>query len=213
MNRNICILLVVITCLMGHCGNLCAHVQMKDVFSVMPDSLLPYLTKNNRLDFIDFRASNMKAEVKNKFDEPCVMTMLTDNFLHIDLSKSSTLELKLLPVSDTTQIICMVNTYAGEEKESVVKFYTTSWQCLPCTDYLTLPVADDFFIRPDTMSVSDFNKLKKDVTPKLISAVLSDKDFTMVLSCGLPLLNKSEKKRYESILSSKKLSWNGIKFK
>ena len=28
--------------------------DMKDVFSAMPDSVLPTLTRNNRLDMIDF---------------------------------------------------------------------------------------------------------------------------------------------------------------
>ena len=36
-------------------------VDMKDVFTAMPDSVLPTLTRNNRLDMIDFVASGMKA--------------------------------------------------------------------------------------------------------------------------------------------------------
>ena len=33
-------------------------LKMRDVFKQMPDSLLPYLSKNNRLDFIDFMESD-----------------------------------------------------------------------------------------------------------------------------------------------------------
>ncbi|MDO4802243.1 MAG: DUF3256 family protein, partial [Prevotellaceae bacterium] len=42
-----------------------AHT-MKEVFSEMPDSILPYIIKNRRLDCIDFIENNMKAEVENE---------------------------------------------------------------------------------------------------------------------------------------------------
>ena len=47
-------------------GQVCAQdLKMRDVFNHMPDSLMPYLSHNNRLDFIDFIDSNMKSEVRN----------------------------------------------------------------------------------------------------------------------------------------------------
>ena len=55
---------------------LCApaqHLTIRDVFKSMPDSLMPYLSNNNRLDFIDFMDSNMKAEVKNQFGGNSIM--------------------------------------------------------------------------------------------------------------------------------------------
>ena len=44
------------------------NLKMRDVFKQIPDSLVPYLSQNNRLDFIDFLDSNMKAEDP---DEQC----------------------------------------------------------------------------------------------------------------------------------------------
>ncbi|MBR6998224.1 MAG: DUF3256 family protein, partial [Prevotella sp.] len=41
---------------------------MADLFKAMPDSLMPYLTKNNRLDMIDFMEANMKAEITNQLE-------------------------------------------------------------------------------------------------------------------------------------------------
>ena len=38
------------------------RLEIRDVFKQMPDSLMPYLSQNNRLDFIDFLDANMKAE-------------------------------------------------------------------------------------------------------------------------------------------------------
>ena len=41
---------------------------MAALFKAMPDSLMPYLTKNNRLDMIDFMEANMKAEITNQLE-------------------------------------------------------------------------------------------------------------------------------------------------
>ena len=37
-------------------------LKMHDVFKQMPDTLLATLSENNRLDMLDFMASNMKAD-------------------------------------------------------------------------------------------------------------------------------------------------------
>ena len=71
---------------------LCApaqHLTIRDVFKSMPDSLMPYLSNNNRLDFIDFMDSNMKAEVKNQFGGNSIMTALTEDSLSISLPRES----------------------------------------------------------------------------------------------------------------------------
>ena len=54
-------------------------IQIRDAFRAMPDSLMPYLSKNNRLDFIDFLDSNMKAEVKNALGGTSEMLSLGDD--------------------------------------------------------------------------------------------------------------------------------------
>ena len=43
-----------------------AQPKMREVFQRMPAMMLPYLTENNKLDFIDFIDSGMKAEVRNE---------------------------------------------------------------------------------------------------------------------------------------------------
>ena len=41
-------------------------VTMAEVFKQMPDSLMPYITHNDRLDMIDYLDAGMKAEVTNR---------------------------------------------------------------------------------------------------------------------------------------------------
>ena len=89
-------------------------MKMRDVFRQMPDSLMPYLTHNNRLDFIDFLDSNMKAEVKNLLGGTSEMTSLADDSLSIRMSETSKLDLLLLPlqqpVDSMTQVVVMIET-------------------------------------------------------------------------------------------------------
>jgi hypothetical protein len=62
----------------------------------------------NREDFIDFLDSSMKAEVKNRFGNVAEMKVLTDDYTLVQTSEVGTLELKLLPVNDSTKVVCMV---------------------------------------------------------------------------------------------------------
>ena len=51
-------------CLLWALG-LSAQITVRDLLKSMPDSVIPYLTENNRLDMIDFMESNMDAVVTN----------------------------------------------------------------------------------------------------------------------------------------------------
>ena len=119
-----------------------AQIKMRDVFRQMPDTLLPYLTANNRLDFIDFIDSDMKASVKNSLDGSSEMTRLTDNYLSLRLSEGSSVDMRLLDVTESSdsvkQVICVVNTYGTDVRESTIMFYTTGWQLLPVERFINI---------------------------------------------------------------------------
>ena len=137
---------------------------MQEVFKSMPDSLMPYLSQNNRLDMIDFMESGMEAKVTNQLGGKSVMTAINDSYLSIRLNEATRCEMRLLPVStpvdSLSQIICMVRTYGVEGKESEVTFYSGLWRPLELTvndiwqqtfnhPQITL---DDLTFRPDAMS-------------------------------------------------------------
>ena len=128
--------------LAAHCLDSVQTVNVREVFSMMPDSLFPYLSKNNRLDMLDFMDSNMKAEVKNRFDGSTEMLSLTDNDLRVQLNDASTMEVILLPVDvpvdNVNRIVCVLQTYAN--RESTLSFYSVKWHQLPTEDYLTEPM-------------------------------------------------------------------------
>lgn len=125
--------------------------DMKSLFLAMPDSIVPLLTEVNRADCVDFLASDMKAEVKNRFGKPSELKQLTDHYLCLQLTSRSTLAMKLLPVNDSVQVICAVRTVEGPVADSRINFYTTGWQPLDPTDFLALPTAADAYLPADSV--------------------------------------------------------------
>ena len=119
-------------------------VTVKALFKEMPDSVIPYLSKNNRLDFIDFMESNMKAEVTNAFGGKSVMTALTDDYINIRLNEVCQLEILLLTTAQTandqSKVIALIRTVGREndvlESESP-QFYTLDWKPLTASPLLT----------------------------------------------------------------------------
>ena len=124
------------------------QLDMRQVFKAMPDSIVPYLSENNRLDFIDFMDSNMAAQVDNTLQGRSTMTRLTDRYTQVRLNEASQLELMLLPVAEpvdsASQVICMVRTYGKDQRESSVAFYSVKWNRLDASAYIDYDVTGSF---------------------------------------------------------------------
>ena len=109
---------------------------MAELFKAMPDSLLPYLTTNNRLDMIDFMEANMKAEVTNLLDGKSEMTALTPDSLSIRMNPVLRIDMKVArvaePVDSSTQIIRVTRTYTLNENqtERIADVYSSVWRKL-----------------------------------------------------------------------------------
>lgn len=131
-------------CLLTTAVGMNAQTTMRDIFKAMPDSLVPYLSENNRLDLIDFLDSNMKAEVTNLLGGKSTLLQLTDSYLSLLLNEASTLDMLLLPYNGSdadsaTQVVCMVRTVGSDVRVSTVTFYTPTWQPLPTSKFINLP--------------------------------------------------------------------------
>lgn len=134
--------------------------QMRDVFANMPDSVLQIMTKNNRLDCIDFIENKMEAKVRNRFDGYSVLKRLTNDYLELSLTQRTQIEMKLLPLTDSLHVVAVLKTYSGPVSESVLRCYNTKWEVLPLAHLITYPVDDDYWIKDDSVSIDDLNRLK-----------------------------------------------------
>lgn len=146
--------------------------EAKTVFMNMPDSLTVLLTAVNKADFIDFLESDMKAKVKNKLDGESEMTDLTSSYIRIRMTDRSNWQMKLLPVSSGEKVVCAVSTACAPVCESIIRFYTTDWEELPLSNYLTFPVEDDFYQDPEQDKLYEYTQLRKKADMFLVQAEL-----------------------------------------
>jgi len=164
-----------------------AQVTMSGVLKAMPDSLLPYLTTNNRLDCIDFKEAGMKAEVRNQFDGKTEMLALTERYSSFQLSAAAKTDLLLLDAG-SGQVVCVVTTYGAQLRESCVEFYTPEWQSLPASEYIDLP-------------------------GYMFTAEIIPEEQALLIQSVNTLDRPAMEDQKETPIQSIKLKWNGGKFK
>ena len=192
-----------------------AAQDMKKVFIAMPDSLTPLLTKVNKEDCIDFLASNMKAEIKNRFDKSSEMKVLTEDYLQMQMTENSTLEMKLFPVNDSVKIVCMVKTVCSSACDSEIRFYDISWKKeFPKSDYLQLPAPQTFYLPTDTVS-SEVELIKRKADMHVMKAVLSKDDSSLSFIYTTPeYLNQEDREKLSPYLRKEAVvyRWEDGKF-
>ena len=113
----------------------------------MPDSLVPYLTANNRLDLMDFMDAKMKAAVTNRLEGQTEMTFLSDDSLSIRMSNALTIEMKTQQ-ADTVTVVSLKRVYLtreGERQAVLTRYDARTWQELSPATVIesTLPKFDD----------------------------------------------------------------------
>ena len=213
---NIIILLVCAPILVG------AQISLRDVWLSMPDGMIPYLNKNLRLEHLDFVDMGVKSEVNHQLNGVSVMDTLTADYTHITLSKSSSLELRLLPVNDSTKIICVVRTFKAPAEESEIRFYDTDWNLL--TDDYGLEkiknrdntdtefLLSSFVQRPDTLSTERFEELCKLIEPVMVSASFDVAEPVLTFRLSVPLAVPDDREQLKSILRPRRFKWDGKVF-
>ena len=190
--------------------------NMKSIFIAMPDSITPLLTKVNKEDCVDFLASDMKAEVKNRFDGTAEMKVLADDYTLVQTSSVGTLEMKLFPVNDSTKVVCMVTTVCASACDSDIRFYTSDWSKeLNAEDFLSMPSANDFYLPTDTLSEEEV-WIRKKADMHLMKASLSKDDGSLTFIYTTPnYLNKEDREKLLSHLRKEPiiLRWQDGKFR
>ena len=173
--------------------------EARSLFVNMPDSLSPLLSVVNRADCIDFLDSKMRAQVTNTFGGKSEMTTLTPDYIRVQMTPKTAWQMKVLPVTDSTRVICIVSTAYAPAADSHIRFYDTSWRPLPTADYLeALPTMDDFLLPPtDTTNVYSQRDVRRQADLLLLDASLAPDSTTLTLQ--LTTTRYMEKKAAEEL--------------
>ena len=154
------------SCLLVFFVSVCSAQEqtLRDVFRQIPDSLMPSLSQNNRLDFIDFMDSNMKASVRNLLGGTSEMTALTDDSLSVRMSDALRIDMLLLtldePVDTIRRVVVFAESFLTDSvyQETELKFYTPDWQLIT----RDLPLNDVQRTRIESLNLQNILKWDSD---------------------------------------------------
>ena len=191
--------------------------NISDLWIEMPDSILPYFNKGLRTEMVDSYKIKAGSESKNLLNGTCSIKGLTDSMVDVQLSSAVRMKLCLLPVADSTKMLCMVKTFSTPALESSVTFYGTDWKRLKSSFGLpdmsdAAKMVDMLIARPDTMSQERFMELKRKIEPAMVLAEINE-DNEIVLQLSCPFLTKVENSSMKCIFRKRTLKWNGKTFK
>lgn len=189
--------------------------DMKSVFIATPDSIVPLLTKVNKEDCVDFLANNMKAVVKNRFGKVAELKELTTDYLFMQTTANSSIEMKLLPLNDSVKVICMIKTVCASACDSEMHFYDVAWNKLETSLFFQKPSAELFYISADTMSM-EYAMVRKMANMDLMKATLSKEDTSLIVEYTTPdYLDKEENERLQPYLRKEPIvfRWSEGKFR
>ena len=178
--------------------------NMRQIWLEMPDSIIPYLNRSLRTELADYVTMGMKSEVMNALRDTTRIEKLTDDYILVQLSNATKLEIKSLDAST----IAMVQTWCGPLAESKLSLFSNNWEVKP----LNIDVSP-MFVKPDTMSQQRYSELLDMANVTMNEMQLSVKDNSLTIKYSVPLLSSTDKKEMQAILRQRKLNWNGNTFK
>ena len=179
--------------------------NMRALFLDAPDAVLPMLPRNVRVDCVDFVEAGMSYPVSNVFDGKSVLKTLTDDYLLLQTTGISTVEMKILPFGESF-IVCVVNSVSAEATDSRIAFYDRNWEKIDTESYFTAPSINDFLSGAD-------EKIIDMCDIYLVSLKLDADDTSLVAEYTMPdYMNSEDAAKVCSVLRKIVYRWNGIWF-
>lgn len=190
--------------------------NMAEVFVSMPDEYVPQLEDAWRKDLVDLYNSGENAQLKNNMNGTSRLVKLTKDYLLLESTERTTLELKLLPLVNNTFVICKIITVKAPVADSRIAFFSPDWKPLNASDLLE-PVTAGWFIREDANKESmAFQESTSRLDMDLFEYKLSPDDYTLTQIYTTPqYTDKETQKKLKPFLkdSPKVYTWTKSYFK
>lgn len=195
-----------------------AQQSIKEVLGSMPEEVMPYMNSDQKAELSRFADAEDSVKVKNMFNSTVSLDAINDSYAKLRLNDAACIQIKLLPLSDTTKIICLVKTIEKPVPESTIQFYTSTWE--PIKSSLGLPGTENtdslvamFTQRADSVSVEKYADLCRRIEPVIIHAEISEKENIITLGLSLLPIKEEESDNVKSILKQISFKWEYNTFK
>ena len=204
------ILTVLITCIMA-LGAAQAE-DLRTLFINMPDTIMPVLTKSERMDFLDYLDSGMKARVRNKLGGESEMTELSDRSLTVSTSQSGRIEMVLFPRKKGVNLICIIKTVTARYDDSRLAFYDENWMPIDVAGLIELPQFDDYLTK-EALASDSLEVLKRQSMLRLQSVSSTENGLEFQYTSLDYIGQDADKFRSWFKKEPVRYVWNGKRFK
>lgn len=134
--------------------------DLRTLFLNMPDSVMPTLTRSDRMDFMDYLDSGMKARARNRLGGESVMTSFSDNMLTVMTSKSGRTDIVLFERKKGPALVCVIRTVTVRYSDSSLSFYNEDWTPVSAESLIDIPVFKDY-LTPQALKSDSLDVLEK----------------------------------------------------
>ncbi|MDL2265922.1 DUF3256 family protein [Parabacteroides sp. OttesenSCG-928-G21] len=197
-------------------GQTVSAQDIATIFSDMPDQYLPQLDVAWRKDLVDLYKFGKEAKLQNLMAGYSTLVRLEPDYLLLQQSEKSTLEMKMLPLINNTYLLCVVTTVDGPVSDSRIEFFTTDWEPLDKAELLT-PVTQEWFLKDTRNKNSDaYLDAISRLDMELIKYQLSPDNQTLTATYTTPLyLSREDQEKIQPFLKEepKVYKWNKNGFK
>lgn len=187
--------------------------NMEKLFAEMPDSIVPVMSKTNRLDCIDFFKSKMTGNVQNIFNGRSSISDLDENYLLLKPTSRSQVEMRLYSAGAETKIIAVAYTYMAPARETALAFYTTKWEKLNTADFISLPQKKDFIKEDGAYDAEKLEKARGILSDAFVFATIGKESGDISFALSTDALTETDLKQASPYMAQPpKYAWNGKKF-
>lgn len=190
--------------------------DMASVFTAMPDQYIPQLEGAWRKDLVDLYKSGKEARLKNTMNGFSRLQKLTEDYLLLETTERTTIEMKLLPLVNKTYVVSMILTIKGPVPDSKIQFFTTDWEPLETADLFEHPITSDWYLKKGVdKEDADFQEAVSRLDMDLIHYQLSPENLTLTATYTTPqYLAKEEREKIQPYLAEPHVyKWKKYRFK
>lgn len=187
--------------------------DIREVFVNMPDSLLTLLSRNDRLDLIDYMDLGMDAVVTNRLAGPTMLKKLSSDRLVLQYTDMTEIQIKLFERQNSEPVICIVHT-AGSSglEDSRISFYDTSWNRLETSKLVKIPDFDDFIGKKDLRTDSVRTMRRRCEVQTVRIRTLEDRPEIVFTFTGTPFMG-ADAPQYLHFTHPVVRTWNSKRFR
>lgn len=181
--------------------------MMERLFMAAPDSVVPLLDENDRFELVEYAKAGMKSRVSNRLEDESVLKEIGTDYLFLQTTAISSMQMKLLPLGSDT-VICVVNSVKVEAEDSRVAFFDSKWNRIPGDRFFKSPSIREFFQPSDT--VGEYVDM---CDIYLVSLRLNANDNTLVAEYTMPdYMGAEDAALVRPLLRKLVYRWDGTRF-